>query len=61
MAVRQAVDLSLQKGIVTPDLNEKSKYGTNHVGDFIANNIIDNDDHLNMNDENIGLGKSTII
>ncbi|MEM9000851.1 MAG: 3-isopropylmalate dehydrogenase [Bacteroidota bacterium] len=61
MAVREAVDKSLEKEIVTPDLSPKSKYGTNHVGDFIAANIVDNDDDLNMNDENIGLGKSTII
>ena len=62
MTVREAVNIALQKGIVTPDLNPKSKYGTNHVGDFIANNIIDHDDdRLNINDENIGLGKSTII
>lgn len=61
MAVREAVDKSLKKGIVTPDLDKKSRYGTNHVGDFIANNIVDDDDRLNMNDENIGLGKSTII
>ena len=61
MAVREAVDLSLQKGIVTPDLDENSKYGTSHVGDFVSNHIVDNDDNLNMNDENIGLGKSTII
>ncbi|MEO0572282.1 MAG: 3-isopropylmalate dehydrogenase [Bacteroidota bacterium] len=61
MAVREAVDISLQRGIVTPDLDPKSKYGTNHVGDFIANNIVDDDDRMNMNDENIGLGKSTII
>ena len=61
MAVREAVALSLKKGIVTPDLDPKSKYGTNHVGDFISNNIVDNEDGLNMNDENIGLGKSTII
>ena len=61
MSVREAVDISLKKGIVTPDLDPKSKYGTNHVGDFIANNIVDNDDRMNMNDENIGLGKSTII
>lgn len=61
MAVREAVDLSLQKGIVTSDLNPKTKYGTSHVGEFIADHIVDNDDRLNMNDENIGLGKSTII
>ncbi|PWL38675.1 3-isopropylmalate dehydrogenase [Flagellimonas aquimarina] len=61
MAVREAVDKSLKKGIVTPDLNEKSQYGTNQVGDFIANNIVDSEDDINMNDENIDLGKSTII
>lgn len=41
MAVREAVDKSLERGIVTPDLNSKSKYGTDHVGDFIADNIVD--------------------
>lgn len=61
MAVRLAVDKALEKGIVTPDLNPTSTYGTNQVGDFIANNIVDEDDEINMNDENIGLGKSTII
>ncbi len=61
MAVRQAVDKALEKGIFTPDLNPNSTYGTNQVGDFIANNIVDEDDEINMNDENIGLGKSTII
>jgi len=61
MAVREAVDKALNKGIVTPDLNPKSSYGTTHVGDFIASQIVDDEDRLNMNDENIGLGKSTII
>ncbi|WP_411030950.1 3-isopropylmalate dehydrogenase [Spongiimicrobium sp. 3-5] len=61
MAVVSAVNKSLKKNIVTPDLNAESKYGTDHVGDFIANNIVDSDDNLNINDENIGLGKSTII
>lgn len=61
MAVREAVDKALEKGVVTPDLDINSSYGTNHVGDFIADNIVDNDDNLNINDENIGLGKSTII
>nr|WP_299346608.1 3-isopropylmalate dehydrogenase [Allomuricauda sp.] len=61
MSVREAVDKSLKKGIVTPDLNAKSQYGTHQVGDYIADNIVDEEDDLNMNDENIGLGKSTII
>lgn len=61
MAIREAVDKSLQKGIVTKDINKTSKYGTTNVGDFIADNIVDNHDDFNINDENIGLGKSTII
>ncbi|TMU56767.1 3-isopropylmalate dehydrogenase [Flagellimonas algicola] len=61
MAVREAVDKSLKKGVVTPDLDSKSQYGTNQVGDFVAENIVDNGDDFNMNDENIDLGKSTII
>ena len=48
-------------GIVTPDLKENSQYGTNQVGDFIAHNIVDIEDDTLMNDENIDLGKSTII
>ncbi|MEK6154274.1 3-isopropylmalate dehydrogenase [Flavobacteriaceae bacterium 3-367] len=60
-AVVSAVNKSLKKNIVTPDLDAKSKYGTNHVGNFIADHIMDSEDHLNINDENIGLGKSTII
>ncbi|MEZ4808727.1 MAG: 3-isopropylmalate dehydrogenase [Allomuricauda sp.] len=60
-AIRHAVDKSLQKGVVTPDLNGKRKYGTHQVGDYIAHNIVDSEDDLTMNDENIDLGKSTII
>ncbi|MEH6679990.1 MAG: 3-isopropylmalate dehydrogenase [Sediminicola sp.] len=60
-AVEAAVEKALQKNIVTKDLDPKSKYGTNHVGDFIADNIVDTEYHLSINDENIGLGKSTII
>lgn len=61
LAVKKAVDKSLKKGIVTPDLKKDSPYGTNHVGDFIAHSIVDFEDDTLMNDENIDLGKSTII
>jgi 3-isopropylmalate dehydrogenase len=60
-AVKKAVDKSLKKGIVTIDLKSKSQYGTSQVGDFIAHNIVDIEDNFKMNDENIDLGKSTII
>ncbi|KAB7530907.1 3-isopropylmalate dehydrogenase [Flagellimonas olearia] len=61
LAVRNAVDKALKKEIVTPDLKPNSHFGTNQVGDYIANNIVDIDDDFNINDENIHLGKSTII
>lgn len=60
-AVVAAVHKSFRKKIVTMDIMGSTKYGTESVGDFIAGNIVDVDDNLNINDENIGLGKSTII
>ncbi|PCJ94084.1 MAG: 3-isopropylmalate dehydrogenase [Flavobacteriaceae bacterium] len=61
MAIVLAVDKTMKKNIVTPDLEKNSMFGTNHVGDSIASHILDMDDDLNINDENIGLGRSTII
>lgn len=60
-AVSSAVQMSFRKGVTTTDILEGSKYGTDYVGDFIANNIVDTDEPLNINDENIDLGRSTII
>ncbi len=60
-AVVAAVLKSFSKKIVTPDIMGSSKYGTSYVGDFIADNIMELDGGSNLNDENIGLGKSTII
>ncbi len=60
-AVIKAVNRSLKDGIVTPDLNPKSTYGTDDVGHFIASHITDAEDYRGLNKENIGLGKSTII
>lgn len=60
-AVVKAVHKSFQKNVITKDILGSSKYGTDSVGDFIAENISYSDEDLNLNDENIGLGKSTII
>ena len=60
-AVVIAVLKSMKKGVVTPDINRENHHGTDEVGDFIAANIRESDDHLNFNKENIWLGKSTII
>ena len=61
IAVVDAVRKSFSKKIVTPDIMGSSKYGTDYVGNFIADNIVDSDENQSINDENIGLGKSTII
>lgn len=60
-AVARAIQKSFAKGVITPDILGSSKYGTDYVGDFIAENIVYSDENLNINDENIGLGRSTII
>ncbi|EAR15807.1 MULTISPECIES: 3-isopropylmalate dehydrogenase [Robiginitalea] len=60
-AVVRSVNKALKKGMVTPDLDPKSKHGTDDVGQFIAGHISDSDDFKGLNQENIGLGKSTII
>lgn len=60
-AVFASAKKAFQKKILHPDILGCKKYGTDYTGDFIADNITDSDDSLNINDENIGLGKSTII
>lgn len=60
-AVVIAVLRAMKKEIVTPDLEPASKYSTDDVGDFIAAQVRDSEEHLTLNRENIWLGKSTII
>ena len=60
-AVFASVRKAFKSKIVVPDVLGSHKHGTDYVGDFIANNITDSDSNRNINDENIGLGKSTII
>ena len=60
-AVFTSVRKAFKNKIVVPDVLGSHKHGTDYVGDYIANNITDSDSNQNINDENIGLGKSTII
>ncbi len=60
-AVVISVLKAMKKGIVTQDLDPEQHYGTQYVGDFIAENINDDEEQLILNRENIWLGKSTII
>jgi 3-isopropylmalate dehydrogenase len=59
-AVRKAVEKTLEANIVTPDLNVVRSYGTDYVGDVIANNVLNKDDNY-INHENINLGKSIFL
>lgn len=57
--VRQAVKSSLVNGMVTEDISNQSGYGTDRVGDFIANYILDGIESCSQS--NIKIGLSTII
>jgi 3-isopropylmalate dehydrogenase len=61
-AVRKAVDKTLRHNIVTPDLNSSINYGTDVVGETVADFILNQDlsnDYINL--ENIKIGKSIFI
>ena len=58
--VFEAVEKAIEYNVVTEDLNKDSKFGTNEVGDFIANFILSKDD-LYFKIDNIKIGQSTIV
>ena len=59
--VRQAVNTSLRHGMVTEDLAEGSGYGTDRVGDFVANYVTEGEAEAKGSFFNIKMGLSTII
>lgn len=59
--VHDAVEKAIALKVVTTDLNPESKFGTNEVGDFISNFILDKDDLLYFNNDNVSIGQSTIV
>jgi 3-isopropylmalate dehydrogenase len=60
--VYEAVEKAFEYKIVTTDLNSYSKFGTNEVGDFVSNYIINKDDvSLYFNNDNVHIGQSTIV
>ncbi len=61
-AIRLAVERSLEQNIVTPDLDAESTFGTDNIGEYVANYILHIDEEqVCINHENISFGKSTII
>jgi 3-isopropylmalate dehydrogenase len=59
-AVRSAVKTALERGIVTSDLNAEKNYGTNFVGNVIAE-MIANENEFSFREENVELSMNTII
>ncbi|WP_395061679.1 3-isopropylmalate dehydrogenase [Flavobacterium sp.] len=60
-AVRFAVEATIENNIVTPDLNAVRNFGTDYVGDTIANVILNKSALNSSNQDNINFGKSVLI
>lgn len=59
--VHEAVEKSIEYNVVTMDLNPGTSFGTNEVGEFVSNYILNKDDLLYFNDVNVHIGQSTIF
>ncbi len=57
--IRHAVKVAIHNGMVTSDLSKGRSFGTDRVGDFIANQILEGEQGQTF--DNIHLGSSTII
>jgi 3-isopropylmalate dehydrogenase len=59
--IYDGVEVAIGYGVVTTDLNPDSKYGTNEIGEFISNFILNKDDLMYFNSSNVTIGQSTIF
>lgn len=59
--VYEGVKKSIEYQVVTIDLNPGSTFGTNEVGEFVSNFILNKDDLLYFNRNNVHIGQSTIV
>jgi 3-isopropylmalate dehydrogenase len=59
--IYEGVEIAIGYGVVTTDLNPDSKYGTNEIGEFISNFILNKDDLMYFNSNNVTIGQSTIF
>jgi isocitrate/isopropylmalate dehydrogenase len=60
-SIQLAIDKASERGMFTLERTLPAPFNCNQLGDFIAAAIIDSEDIGVINDENIDLGKSTII
>ena len=59
--VYEGVEKAIEYNVVTIDLNPDTKFGTNEVGEFVSNFILNKDDLMYFNNDNVHLGQSTIV
>lgn len=60
-AIQIAINNAAQRGMFTKNMELPDFVSCDQLGDFISAAVIDAEDIGNLNDENIDLGKSTII
>jgi 3-isopropylmalate dehydrogenase len=59
--INEGVEIAIGYGVLTTDLSSDSKYGTNEIGEFISNFILNKDDLMYFNSNNVTIGQSTIF
>lgn len=59
--IYEGVEKAIEFNVVTSDLNPETKFGTNEVGEFVSNYILNKEDLMYFNNDNVHLGQSTIV
>ncbi|MES2239096.1 MAG: 3-isopropylmalate dehydrogenase [Bacteroidota bacterium] len=59
--IYEGVEKAIEFNVVTSDINPDTKFGTNEVGEFVSNFILNKDDLMYFNNDNVQLGQSTIV
>ena len=59
--IYEGVEKAIEYNVVTVDINPDTKFGTNEVGEFVSNFILNKDDLMYFNNDNVYLGQSTIV
>lgn len=59
--IYEGVEKAIEFNVVTIDINPDTKFGTNEVGEFVSNYILNKEDLMYFNNDNVYLGQSTIV
>lgn len=59
--IYEGIEKAIEFNVVTTDINPDTKFGTNEVGEFVSNYILNKEDLMYFNNDNVHLGQSTIV